>query len=518
MKYFAGFDIGTGGARSAIFDANGRQVALVRQEWLPTVNPDYPGAREFDTVGVWRLLCKSMRQAISEAGIDARDIAAISAVSMREGMVLFDKQMRVLWTTVQVDSRATEELKEMARMGIAQKIYDETGDWPTIQNPPRFWWLRKHLPEIYNQAAHMLMLCDWALYELSGELSTEPSIASSSGMFDLRRRTWSEEVIKAADLPVGIYPPVYPSGTVIGRVTAKAAGETGLIEGTPVVTGGSDSQIAMLGAGVIKPKMYAICGGTFWQTVLIDDQPWFFSEARLKTLCHSVDGQWMSEGSGLLHGFIMRWYRDSFCQEEVRQARKENKDAYLLMEQLAQTVPAGSNGVLGIFANLANMKHWAHAPASFVGFDIFSPEKTGKAACIRAIEENAAYTSKGHIEIISRETGRIPTTIRMMGGASKGILWPQIVSDALGVPLEIPREADSTYLGAAICGMVATGECKNWDEAVERLVRIERVIEPDLKETAKYEILFDQWLKVYEKMLAISEEGLMPPMWRAAGV
>ena len=78
MKYFAGFDIGTGGARSAIFDVNGNQVALVRQEWLPTVNPKYPGAREFDTVEVWRLLCKSMQQAIHEADIDARDIAAIS--------------------------------------------------------------------------------------------------------------------------------------------------------------------------------------------------------------------------------------------------------------------------------------------------------------------------------------------------------------------------------------------------------------------------------------------------------
>jgi autoinducer 2 (AI-2) kinase len=174
--------------------------------------------------------------------------------------------------------------------------------------------------------------------------------------------------------------------------------------------------------------------------------------------------------------------------------------------------------VLGIFANLANMKHWAHAPASFVGFDIFSPEKTGKAACIRAIEENAAYTSKGHIEIISRETGRVPMIIRMMGGASKGFLWPQIVSNALGVPLEIPKAADSTYLGAAICGMVATGEFKNWDEAVDRLVRIERAIDPDLKESAKYDVLFDQWLKVYEKMLVISEEGLLPPMWRAAGV
>ena len=518
MKYYAGIDIGTGGARCAIFDVNGKLVSLVRQEWLPTVNPKYPGAREFDTVVVWRLLCTSLRQSIHEADIDAHDIAAITAVSMREGMVLFDKNMKDLWATVQVDSRASEELKEMARLGIAQKIYDETGDWPTIQNPPRFWWLRKYLPEIYIRVAHMLMLCDWALYNLSGELASEPSIASSSGMFDLRRRTWSDEVIKAAQLPEGIYPPVYPSGTVIGRVTAKAASETGLIEGTPVVTGGSDSQIAMLGAGVIKPKSYAICGGTFWQTVLIDDHPWLFSESRLKTLCHAVTGLWMSEGSGLLHGFIMRWFRDSFCQEEVRQAREVNKDVYLLMEQLAQKVPAGSNGVLAIFSNLANMKHWVHAPASFVGFDIFSPDRTGKAACIRAIEENAAYTSKGHIEIISRETGRIPYSIRMMGGASKGILWPQIVSDALGVPLEIPKEADSTYLGAAICGMVATSECNNWHEAVERLIRIDRIIEPNLKEKAKYDDLFIQWLKVYERMLVISEEGLMPPMWRAAGV
>lgn len=518
MKNIISIDIGTGSGRCAIFDLDGRQLSISQKEWLPKVNPKYPGAVDFDTVEVWKLLIKAIKEAIKCADITAKDVAAITSSAMREGMVLYNKDKEVIWACTNIDSRAAKEVEEMVREGLAEPIYNESGDWLSIKSPPRFWWIRKHMSAMYNQIAHMNMLSDWVLFKLSGEIVTDPSIGSSSGMFDLRNRTWSKKVIKLANLLEGIYAPVFECGTIIGKVSEKAARETGLVKGTPVVAGGADAHLALVGAGAVKPKMFTVCGGTFWQTTVVDNQPHFFSDYRLRSTCHVVPGQWMVEGTGFYQGFVMRWFRDGFCQEEKKLAKKCKKDPYLIMEELAQMIPAGSNGVMGLFSNLENVRKWIHGPASFMGFDILAPEKTGKAACIRAIEENAAYTTRGHLEIISKEIGFTPKKIRMVGGSSKGFLWPQIVSNVLGIPLEIPVVKESTSLGAVICGLIGIGECTNWEEAVNRVVKIERFIEPNLEDKKTYDDAFFRWQQIYEKVLEIADEGLLPSMWRAPGV
>jgi autoinducer 2 (AI-2) kinase len=434
---------------------------------------------------------------------------------MREGMVLWDAAGRELWACPNVDARAGAEAAELVRRGRAQRIYDTAGDWISITAPARLLWLRAHAPEIHARVAHVTMLSDWVLARLCGRFVTDPSVGSSSGMFDLARRTWSPEIIDLVGLPASAFPEVVEPGTAVGAVSAAAAADTGLAPGTTVVMGGADTQLGLVGIGVTRPDSVTIVGGTFWQQTVVLDRPLIDPGGRLRTLCHAVPGQWMMEGIGFYSGLTMRWFRDGFCEHEKALAGARGVDPYQVMEELAATAPAGS--VLGLFSNLMNARRWVHGAPSFVGFDVADPARSGRNACVRAILESAAYVSRGHLDVIEELTGRKPASVVLTGGAARGRLWPQIVADVLGVPVRVPVVKESTALGAALYAGLGAGLNRDREAVLGRKVRFERTVEPDAAARAAYQGHYERWRAAYARVLELTEAGLAAPLWRAAG-
>jgi autoinducer 2 (AI-2) kinase len=175
------------------------------------------------------------------------------------------------------------------------------------------------------------------------------------------------------------------------------------------------------------------------------------------------------------------------------------------------------NGVLGLFSNIMDAKRWVQASPSFLGFDVDQPASSNRRACIRAIEEQAAYVTRGHLAIIEELTGRTFDEIVFTGGAAKGSLWPQIVADVLGVAVRVPVVKESTALGAAIYAGLGAGLYADLDEVVGRIVRFERTFEPDPGARAAYDSHFARWAELYPRILGLSEAGLLRPMWWPAG-
>jgi autoinducer-2 kinase len=510
-------DAGTGSCRAVIFDREGRQVSFAQREWSHHPAKGFPTSQVFDTSINWKRISLCIRESLENSGIESSRIQAVSATSMREGMVLYDEKGTEIWACPNVDSRAREEAEDLVKNGVAEKIYRISGDWVSITSAPRFLWIKKHEPQVFRKIAHMGMLSDWILYKLSGEFATDPSAGSSSGMFDLAKRTWSREIIGMCDLKESIFPEVHSSGEVLGSITRKTATETNLQESTPVIMGGADTQLGLTGIGVTHPGQVTILGGTFWQTTILVDRPLIDPKMRLRTICGTLPGQWVMEGIGFYCGLAMRWFRDAFCQSEKQQAEKRKVDPYTLMEEEASSVPLGSRGVIGIFSNLMNSKRWVHASPSFVQFDITNPSGSGKKECIRAIEEAAAYVSLGHFNIIEEITRSRPRETLFAGGASKGFLWPQLLSDVLGSTIQVPVVKESTALGAALCAGVGAGFYASILEAAGKLANIEKSYEPREKIHNQYAELYNEWLSIYEANLKISEAGLLRSLWRAAG-
>ena len=515
--YLAAIDAGTGSGRCVIFNSEGNQIAIASREWTHPTIPNFPGAFVFETEKNWQLLCEATREALHRANVRPDEVRGVSATSMREGMVLYDDDGKEIWACPNVDSRAEREVTQLIKRGLAKKIYSKAGDWLAITSPPRFLWIQKHQPQIFKRIAHMTMISDWILHRLSGRFSTDPSAGSSSNLFQLSKRTWSDEIIEWCGLPRDIFPDVNEPGTVIGETTQEASKETGLKEGTPVVQGGADTQLGLIGIGAVEPFSTTTIGGTFWQQTIVTHKPVIDPKCRLRTLCHAVPNLWMTEGIGFLCGLTMRWFRDAFCEREKELAAQQGVDPYYILEKEAAEVPPGSGGVVPIFSDIMNAKRWVHASPSFLQFNINQPEKSGRKECFRAIEESAAYVAKGHAAILESITHRKIKELVFCGGASKGMLWPRILSDVLGVRVKIPVVRESTALGAAICAGVGVGIFSSVRKAGGQLVRWERILEPDVEAHQAYCKLYRKWSQAYGRMLALVDDGILEPMWRAAG-
>jgi autoinducer 2 (AI-2) kinase len=500
-----------------MFDERGRQVAIGQREYSHAPVPGVPGSQQFDTERNWGLICECIREGLSSAGIRPQAVVGVSATSMREGMVCYDRHDHEIWACPNVDARAGTEVAELVALGQAEEIFARAGDWVAITAPARFRWIARHQPEIFGSIAHVGMLGDWILHRLCGVHVTDPSLGSSSGMFELAQRDWSEYIIEMCGLERSVFPEVAAPGTLIGPVSPHAAAATGLREGTPVVVGGADTQLSLVGIGVGEPGHVTVVGGSFWQHTVLLNEPLIDPRGRLRTLCHTAPGQWMMEGIGFYSGLTLRWFRDAFYAAEKQQSARDGTDVYERLEAEAANVPAGSDGVVGIFSNLMEAKRWVHASPAFFGFDVLNPERSGRAQCVRAIEEGAAYVSCGHLRIIEELLGRRPERAVFTGGAAKGRLWPRIVADVLGISVDIPEVKESSALGAAMYAGAAVGVYRDVAQAAAEIVRFEAPVEPDPANHTAYRSLYEAWRELYAGALELSEAGLAPALWRAAG-
>jgi autoinducer-2 kinase len=518
-RYLLAVDAGTGSVRAVLFDLYGVQLGCTQREWKHAEDPRFPGSLDFDWTHNWDLACFCIRGVLAETGIDPGDIAAISTTCMREGIVLYDSQEQEIWACSNVDARSSDEVAQLISRdpALEKEIYAESGQTYALGALPRLLWVKNKMPEIYDRIAFIAMFNDWLIHKLTGVLATEPSNGCTTGIFDLNVRNWDASIARKCGLKDDIFPIVRECGTVIANVNSKGAFETGLAAGTPVVAGGGDSQLGCVGVGSVSPNQAAIFGGSFWQYEYNTRTAKTDLQHRVRVNCHAVPGVWQYEAIAFNPGFVMRWYRDAFCQYEKKVALESGRDTYSLMDEEATKVPAGCYGMMCAFSDVMNFIRWRHASPTFTNFDL-DPQKFNRYTFYRAIMENAAMVTLGHMELVGMATGNMPEHVVFAGGASKSPLWCQILSDVLGLPVAVPVVKEATALGAAILAGHGVGIYPDIAVAADKLVKWEKTYYPDIKNHALYAELYPAWRKVYAAQLSLSDEKVTRYMWVAPGV
>lgn len=517
MKHILALDAGTGSGRAVIFDEQGKQVAAVGREWTHKSYPEYPGSMDFDMARNWNLLTACIRDAMAQ--VPDINIVAISTTSMREGIVLYDEKGAELWACANVDARASQEVQDLrtAHAGIERELYLRSGQTFALGAPPRLLWLKRHLPEVYQQAASMAMLSDWVAHRLGAPVAVDPSNGGTTGMFSLQTRQWDPGIAEACGLrPALLSAPVVEAGTVIGEVSPASAAETGLKEGTPIVMGGGDAQLGTIGLGIVHPGQAAVLGGTFWQQMVNLDKPLADETGRIRLNFHAIPRMWQAEAIVFFPGFAVRWFRDAITPDIKAQAIAQGKDPYNLLEEMASSVPPGSYGIIPILSDAMDYAHWRHAAPSFLNLTL-DPQITTRAAMFRALEENAAIVTLANLRRIADLTGGFPEKVTFASGASKGPLWCQILSDVLQIPVHTPVIKEATALGAAICAGVGIGLYKDFANAVTTLVKEDKTYYPNPANASVYEDLFARWKAAYPSQLALADQQITTSMWRAPG-
>ncbi len=517
MQYLMAIDAGTGSVRAVIFDTEGNQIAVSQQEWTHLEEEGVPNSMTFDTQKNWAITVECIKESIKLSAVRAEDIVAVSATSMREGIVLYDAKGKELWAVANVDARAVDEVKFLKENfdGMEEEFYTLSGQTFALGALPRIMWLKNHKPEIYEKVASVSMIGDWILAKLSGVIATDPSNGGTTGIFSLKERDWVASMATKVGLKDTIFPPVLEVGTVMGNVINQ---DSGLSSTTKVVMGGGDVQLGAAGLGVTKEGQVAVLGGSFWQQVVnIKSEVQPPKDMSIRVNPHVVTGLSQAEGITFFSGLVMRWFRDAFCDIEKLEAKERGIDTYTVLEEKASKVPVGSYGIMPIFSDAMKYGKWYHASPSFINLSI-DPKICNRASMFRSLQENACIVSAINLKKIQEFTGIEIDEIVFAGGASKGALWSQILADVTGCKVKIPKVTEATALGASMAAGVGAGVYETLVEASEKLVAWDREYTPNIENFEIYKNISEKWEEVYEVQLKLVDRGLVDSMWKAPGL
>lgn len=486
-------DIGTTNCKTLLLDGDLRVVEKVTREY--PVSVPQPGWSEQAPESWWDEVRGSIRQVT--ARVDPAAIQAVGLSGQMHGLVVLDKAGQVLRPAILWnDQRSAPQCD-----AIYERVGGKAGLVAHTNNPMlpgytggKILWLRDHDPAIFEQIATVLLPKDYVRLRLTGDLATDVSDASGTGLFDVRARQWAHRLIDMLDIPGAWFPPVLESAEVAGTVTAAAAAETGLLPGTPVIAGGGDAVMQTVGSAAITEDVVLIVIGTGGNVTVSTRQPAENLDANLQVFCHVVPDRWVSMGVTLSAGNSLKWFRDTFGALERALAGDLQIGAYELLSQEAALAAPGASGLLFLpYLQGERCPHTdVHARGTFVGLGL----QTSKADVVRSVMEGVTFSLRDVLELILRN-GVQPEWIHTSGGGSSSAVWRQIQADIFGWPVTtLAHSEDASALGAGIIAGVACGMWETPEEAVS-LIQAQTVDQPDAANRALYDHLFALYRGLY---------------------
>ncbi len=481
---FLGIDLSTTGAKSVLVDTAGSVVATAN---VPlTLSTPRPLWSEQDPHEWWQAVSRSVREALSAAGVQGTDVAAVGLTGQMHGLVALGAdgdvlRPAILWN----DQRTAAECDEIrARVGRERLIQITGNDALPGFTAPKILWVRNHEPEVYARIRHVLLPKDYARFRLTGDYAMDVADGSGTILFELRARTWSDEVCAALDIPREWLPPVYEGPEVTGTITVQAAVETGLAVGTPVIAGGGDQAAGAVGVGAIEPGIVSLVLGTSGVVFAATDRPLIEPEGRLHAFCHSVPDLWHLMGVTLSAAGSLQWYRDTLAPGESFSA---------LMDEAAGA-PAGSDGLLFLPYLSGERTPYPDplARGAFVGLT----QRTRRAHLTRALLEGVAFSLKDCFALLHEAGLGEIREVRVSGGGAQSALWRSILANVLDTVLTVPTTTEGAAYGAALLAGVGAENWASVAAACEGIRTVERVA-PVPEEVAVYRALYQHYRALY---------------------
>jgi len=306
---------------------------------------------------------------------------------------------------------------------------------------------------------------------------------------------FTEEKAKAMGIPEEFLPEISPCHAVVGAVTKKAAMESGLVEGIPVVAGALDAACGTLGAGVLYNGETQEQGGQAGGVSICTDT--YKADPRLILSHYVVPGTWILQGGTTGGGGVMRWMEREFADYERTRAEELGKSSLVQFNEIAKKVAPGSEGMVFLpYMSGERTPIWdSNAKGVFYGLDF---SKT-KGHFVRAAMEGIAYSVRHNLEV-AKEAGAPAAVLRSMGGSANSLLWTQIKSDVTGKPIIVPDSDTATTLGAVILAGVGVGLHRDFKEAVELTVTVKREHKPNPEVKEVYDRNYEIYLELYQKL------------------
>lgn len=492
MDYFIGVDVGTSSTKSLLMQADG-VILGVAQRPYDVLRPKL-GYAEQDIDTLWQAARETLKELSGRYPQAVRNVKCVGYSGQMHGLVMLDAQNRPLRNAIiWEDQRSVLQMEEIRRCIPEEEFSAITlNALSTGYLITSLIWVRDREPEIFNRLRTVMLPKDYVRLKMCGEIGCDMSDASSGVVFDTAKRTWAWSLIDRLSLPREVFPECHEAYEIAGRVTAEAAGLTGLAEGTPVVYGGGDTLMHEVGTCMIDENRPWVANiGTSCQVTCAMNRPRYDRAYRTNTFCHVKEDLWMLMSATLCGGAAMKWLSEMVFPGITFEE----------LNRLAEKAPVGSDGLIFLpYLNGARSPdNDPRAKGMFMGLTL----NHSNAHLVRSTMEGVVYSLKNAYETLRNIVPVTPDRIIASGGGARGQLLLQMEADALNQPIYTTVEAEQSCIGAAITAAVGVGYYATFAEACDRVVRFnDRVIEPIAGNVQRY----DEYFAIYRELYRHNRE------------
>lgn len=488
MRNILAIDLGSTQMKIMVLDEQADIVSSVSEKYPTMTRQD--GWLEQDPKD-WEKALKTGIGRLKDRG-DLDGIEAISFSGHMSGVVLLDEKGHVLYPCIMLSDSRSQKQCDTLMEWAGSVVKSKTGN--RINNAfslPKILWLKEEEKKLYEQSKMWLSPKDYVRYCLTGEMNTEYTDAYNSLCIDQNTMMWDNEIIEACRLDRENFPPIYSPFDIVGYVTKEAEEKYGLKAGIPVVAGAADMACAVLGTGLSEEGDTALTLGTCATFFTVAEKSEKSCDGAV-TFHPIVSGKSMyALGSHVNGGAAVNWISTILSER--------GEIDYQMIADLssgARSIPVGSNGVMTIpFLVGSGSPYFCPSDRQhMIGMKI----NTTREELFRSQLEGTAYNLRQTLDLFQTITS--VQKVIVAGGGIHVQLWPEIIKDVFGVPLELSDNPDVSAIGAGLIGGTAVGLYTQPEQMAKKKRKVLEEKTPDFYNCQQYGKLYDKYLKYYRIM------------------
>lgn len=478
-------DYGTTALKAVLYDESLNPLYSAQREW--TYLYPRPGHIELPAEAYWQKTLEIMDEIFRAAG--GRDtLEAVSITGQSETLICLDANGHALGNAiVWLDTRAQQEYEDFSRRIDPAVLYRKTGNtgFDPVMPILKLSWMKKHEPERFEAARWFLLLKEYIIYKLSGEIIGEYSAQSCSGYFDIVKCDYDDELLACAGIDRKKLPPPKDSQYIAGTLCACARMQTGINERALVVNGLLDQCASGIGAGATDSAAITETTGTALAIGAVLDR--FDGETPdMLVLRHGLKDRYQALPNCSTAGVLLKWFRDEFMPEgssyedinyAIAQRGRRESGLLLLPHFAGYLSPVNNPQARGVIYGLSM--------------------DTCRCDIAHAIMEGVGFLLKENLDLLERH-GLKNSRIISLGGGAKSPLWLDIKANICGREMCTLQDGESTALGCAINASLALGKMKEEDIAAK--VRIANIHMPTREGRETYEAKYRNYRELNARL------------------
>ncbi|MCE1253856.1 MAG: xylulokinase [Anaerolineae bacterium] len=492
--YLIGIDLGTSSVKAVLINSVGKIIDWTDEEY-PLLSPEKDWAEQDPETWLAATL-NVVRRLVENNNLNPAHVAGIGLAGQMHGLVCVGEDGRALRPAIiWADRRSKKQVDRLQQQIGLANLAEWTGNPPaTGFMLPGWLWIIENEPDVAAHIKYLLLPKDFLRFQLTGQVGSEPSDASSTALFDPHGRCWSEPLLHELKLPSDCLPPIHESAEICGGLLPDMAAACGLLAGTPLVFGGSDVSLQALGQGIVEAGLVSCTIGTGGQLFAPMSEPVHDPLLRLHLFCHAIPNRWHMEAAILSAGLSLRWLRDRFWQGQ----------SYETLANMAQQVEAAGQGIffLPYLAGERTPVMDSSARAAFIGLSL----EHGQAHIIRSVMEGVVFALRQGLDLM--RFLNVPVNRLVATGASiRHPLWLQLQADIFNMAVFPADTPQATGLGAALLAGLGTGVFETIDQVVNfsKTYRMD-VVQPNPQRVELYEKAYQTYLQIYPAINTIQHK------------